>query len=62
MTMFPQCFRCRHFHKGRSYTCDAYPAGNGIPESILTNEHDHREPFAGDGGIRFEPKNDEAPQ
>lgn len=27
----------------------------GIPEPILVNEHDHRKPFEGDHGIRFEP-------
>ena len=59
MTVFPQCFRCKHMHDGASYTCDAFPEVAGIPEAILTNEHDHEEPFPGDHGIRFEPKDGE---
>ena len=46
-----QCIRCEHNLGGG--LCEAYPAG--IPDEILTNEHDHREPLAGDNGIRFEP-------
>tara|TARA_R110000751_G_scaffold49954_2_gene110826 strand:+ start:387 stop:509 length:123 start_codon:yes stop_codon:yes gene_type:complete len=26
----------------------------GIPDEILTGEHDHNKPFKGDHGIRFE--------
>ena len=33
--------------------CDAYP--KGIPDEILDNDVDHREPVAGDKGLRFEP-------
>ena len=33
--------------------CDAYP--EGIPDEILDNKVDHREPFEGDRGLRFEP-------
>jgi len=33
--------------------CKAFP--NGIPDAILTNQHDHRKPFDGDNGIRFQP-------
>ena len=33
--------------------CDAYP--KGIPDEILDNEVDHREPVKGDRGLRFEP-------
>jgi len=47
-----QCSFCRHW-LGRK-TCAAFP--DGVPAAILDNEHDHREPFAGDNGIRFEAK------
>jgi hypothetical protein len=32
--------------------CKAF--SKGIPEEILTGEHDHTKPFKGDGGITFE--------
>mgnify|MGYP005851485489 CR=1 FL=1 len=52
MTSIPrQCFACRHFHKG--IRCAALP--NGIPTAILEMEHDHRQPYPGDNGIRWEP-------
>ena len=51
-----QCSVCRH-HRGNA-TCTAFPAR--IPKSILTNDHDHRKPYTGDNGIRFEPVDDEA--
>jgi hypothetical protein len=62
MTVFPQCLDCKHFHGGSGQgegdlTCDAYPdAANGIPEPILLNDHDHREAYRGDHGIRFKAK------
>ena len=46
-----QCSMCSHYRKDNA--CDAYP--KGIPVKILTGEHDHREPYKGDDGIRFEP-------
>lgn len=58
MTVLPQCFRCRHLHGGAAYQCDAFP--DGIPEPILTNEHDHRQPYDGDHGVRFEAKDGES--
>ncbi len=44
-----QCVYCEHKRKGA--VCAAFPGG--IPDAILLNEHDHREPYPGDGGIRF---------
>jgi hypothetical protein len=36
--------------------CGAFP--DGIPRPILDNEADHRKPFDGDRGIRFEPRSE----
>jgi hypothetical protein len=33
--------------------CTAFP--EEIPREIAGNKHDHRKPFPGDHGIRFEP-------
>jgi hypothetical protein len=33
--------------------CSAFP--EEIPREIAGNKHDHRKPFPGDRGIRFEP-------
>jgi hypothetical protein len=51
-----QCAFCRHFHRDRrdGNFCDAFPDGDGIPSEIITNEADHRQPFPGDHGIRFD--------
>ena len=49
--VFPMCNKCNHL--GADGTCSAFP--NGIPLNILTGQHDHREPYKGDNGIRFEP-------
>jgi len=50
----PICTNCKYFNiSGIGLTCKAYP--NGIPEKILTGEHDHTEPYKGDNGIQFEP-------
>ncbi len=54
-----QCLECRHYQGVQDrvtfpvHVCEAYP--DGIPDAIITGMHDHREPFAGDKGIRFEP-------
>ncbi|HEY0009670.1 MAG TPA: hypothetical protein VGB55_13160 [Tepidisphaeraceae bacterium] len=53
-----QCDRCRHLITG-TFRCTAFPAG--IPIEILAPDveadrlaADHRQPFPGDQGIRFE--------
>lgn len=48
-----QCVWCRHRSAG-GQRCRAFPAG--IPVEILRNRHDHRHPFGGDHGVRFEPE------
>ena len=58
-----QCQTCRHFQnasylKGDMLVCAVYP--EGIPDEILSMKHDHRKPFKGDKGQRYEPVSKEA--
>jgi hypothetical protein len=46
------CVGCR-FYDQPEWNCRAFP--HGIPEEIRRGEHQHREPFPGDGGIQYEP-------
>jgi hypothetical protein len=50
------CYYCVHFvdttEFGKVPTCAAFP--NGIPVRILDHGFDHRKPYKGDNGIRFE--------
>lgn len=50
----PICYGCKHFNRGKrgSLTCTAFP--ERIPHEIVMNQHDHRKPYPGDNGIRFE--------
>jgi len=57
----PQCFDCIHPTSDgvgldedglSSGSCKAFP--DGIPFAIWDNTFDHRNPWPGDGGIRFE--------
>ena len=51
------CDLCKHRHPGtHPPTCDAFP--ERIPNDIRLMWADHRAPYPGDGGIRFEPKDD----
>ncbi|HEY65556.1 MAG TPA: hypothetical protein G4O02_13400 [Caldilineae bacterium] len=52
----PLCMFCKHYRG--NWICKAFP--KGIPEEIVLSATDHREPFAGDRGIRFEPVDERA--
>jgi hypothetical protein len=56
----PMCVDCVHFKFDLDDNdipphCDAFP--DGIPDDIIWEGADHRRPYPGDHGIRFEPKN-----
>jgi hypothetical protein len=53
-----QCATCRHLYSrdgSGDRHCDAFPKGRGIPDIILRNDHDHRDEYPGDNGVRWEP-------
>jgi len=45
------CLQCKHFRSNKWGTCAAF---DRIPYVIASCEHDHTEPYPGDGGIQFE--------
>ncbi len=57
----PMCLFCAHYRgvrNGGVPRCAAYP--EQIPDAIYDEYADHRLPFAGDNGIRFQPDGDDA--
>ena len=61
----PICGGCKNLNRESDRPlanprCDAFP--NGIPTPILLSQADHRKPYEGDKGIRFEPEDKPAAQ
>ena len=54
MSYSEQCFLCAHYQG--ALTCEAFP--ERIPQDVLDGTADHRKPFKGDNGIRWEPAPD----
>ena len=48
--MSVRCAVCRHWTIG--VCCKAFP--DGIPNEIRSGKFDHKQPFPGDNGVRFE--------
>lgn len=49
-----QCLSCKWLGGGDLLVCKAFPSQ--IPDEIVANLFDHREPYHGDDGVRFEPE------
>lgn len=56
----PICMGCNRFNEDElsRNVCEAFP--DGIPLPILQSDWDHRLRFAGDGGLKFDPKDQAA--
>jgi len=49
----PQCLACSHIGKKveSGLSCKAYP--DGIPDVIMSGEHDHSTPYKGDNEVFY---------
>ena len=60
MIHISQCLECSRLRGNKpgkkGFFCDAFP--KGVPLKVMFNGHDHRRPYPGDAGIRFEPAKD----
>lgn len=54
MVIMHQCAFCKHYqgNKGVTCLCSAFP--EGIPDEIINNEFDHKQPYPGDHNIHWE--------
>ena len=48
-----QCGTCKHYQG--DMRCDAFPYPKRIPQKIVSGLFDHRKPYPGDNGVRWEP-------
>lgn len=48
------CATCARRDLKNTLRCDAYPFG--IPTAILSGKTQHREPFPGDHGLTYQPR------
>jgi len=56
MKVDSQCAHCKHLDrpwKRHGLGCAAFP--DELPDTLYYNKHDHRKPYPGDKGIRWEP-------
>lgn len=49
----PMCYNCKRQFASDRLKCAAFP--KGIPKEIFSSEFDHRERFAGDKGLLYDP-------
>ena len=54
IAIFSDCASCANLTDRSARTCRAFPGG--IPRPLWSAEKQHRQPYAGDNGIRYEPK------